>query len=93
MVDSRRTVVIGKDQLDAFKKALVTSIRPGSSEKFIPEFQISIYNKTGQTGFISILDKEFATANFRSDKWSFGFQVPYGLGMWLGELRHQTNLR
>ena len=86
--DSSKTIILTEQQTAAFKNILTRNVIPKLQRKFLYDVIIDLYKDTNRIGFIRILNNpEHPFANFSSDSLSFGFDLPYGIGMFIGNLK------
>ena len=84
--DSDKTVVLTLGQVKNLKAILKRNIKPDFQRKFVADIQVDIYENDSRIGFLMITDNDPKPfVNFGSDSLSFGFQLTYGLGMYLNE--------
>ena len=85
---SSKKIILTEQQTEAFKNILTRSVTPKLERKFLYDVIIDLYKDTNRIGFIRILNNpEHPFANFSSDSLSFGFDLPYGIGMFIGNLK------
>ncbi len=84
--DSERKINLDKKQVETLKEILKRNIEPKIQRKFIAQTQIDLFENNSHIGFLMISDKEnIQFINFSSDNLNFGFQLTYGIGMYLNE--------
>ncbi|MGK7391078.1 MAG: hypothetical protein ACNS60_12035 [Candidatus Cyclobacteriaceae bacterium M2_1C_046] len=82
---SERTIQISDEQIGNFKNILLRNIKPEYQSKFMADVIINFYNNSEQIGFLTI-SRENSTVNYNSDDTNFGFDLTYGIGMYLNDL-------
>ncbi|HRI19327.1 MAG TPA: hypothetical protein PLA68_00170 [Panacibacter sp.] len=86
--NSKDTILLTPQQTEAFKKILTRDVIPKLQTKFLYNTAIDLYKDNERIGFILInSSSEYPFANFSSDSLGFGFILPYGIGMFMDNLR------
>ena len=86
--DSGKTIILTEQQTVAFKNILTRDVIPKLQRKFLYDVVIDLYKDSNRIGYIRILNNpEHPFANFSSDSLGFGFDLPYGIGMFIGNLK------
>jgi len=89
--ESDKTIVLNNNQLHTFKDILRRNIKPKSQRKFTADIHVVLYEKESRLGNLLIINSTTNPfVNFSSDKVDFGFQLTYGIGQFLDELKSQT---
>jgi hypothetical protein len=86
-----KTVELNKEYIPMFKEILIRDIKPTVQQKFKSDTQVDLYSDGQKVGFLMINnnpDKPFV--NFGSDKLNFGFGLTYGIGMYLDEIKYNS---
>ena len=83
-----KSIKLEKEQIENFKKILVQNINPTTQRKFRADIQIDLYSDDKKLGRLMIADTaQTPFVNFSSDKSTIGFQLTYGIGMFLREIK------
>ena len=86
-----KTVELNKEYVPMFKEILTRNIEPTVQQKFISDTQVDFYSHGQKVGFLMINNNpEMSFVNFGSDKLNFGFGLTYGIGMYLDEIKYNS---
>ena len=82
-------IELDNNQVEVFKDILKRNIEPAIQRKFVADLQIDLYDNDRRLGFLMITDNDPKPfVNFGSDSLNFGFQLTYGIGMYINEIKH-----
>lgn len=84
-----KRIKLDKIQVENFKAILKRNIEPEAQQKFVTDIQVDLYDNESRIGFLMITENQTkAFVNFGSDDLNFGFQLTYGIGQYLNEIKH-----
>jgi hypothetical protein len=83
-----KTAELNSGNVKMLKEILTRNIRPTIQRKFKSDTQVNLYSNGEKIGFLMINnDPDLPFVNFCSDKLNFGFQLTYGIGMYLDDIK------
>jgi len=86
--DLNKRVELDNQQVEVFKDILKRNIEPTIQKKYKAEIQIDLYHKEDRIGFLIVTNKSSNPfVNFGSENLNFGYQLTYGIGQYLNEIK------
>lgn len=83
-----KRIKLDKIQVENFKAILKRNIEPEAQQKFVTDIQVDLYDNESRIGLLMITENQTkAFVNFGSDDLNFGFQLTYGIGQYLNEIK------
>jgi len=81
-----RDIRLSTKDVVAFKKVLLRSIKPEMQKEFISDVTVDFYAHDKRIAYFQIYQAPTNPfVNFNSENLNFGFQLTYGIGMFLDE--------
>jgi hypothetical protein len=88
--NSDKKIELDKKQVEILKDILKRNIVPEYQRKFVTDIQIDLYDNENRIGFLMITDNSTKPfVNFGSNDLNFGFQLTYGIGQYLNEIKYK----
>lgn len=81
-----RTFTVAPQEMANFKNLLMRNVKPQDPKSFTDDIRIDLYRKGELTSFLLItMSHASPNCSFNSKDATFGFQLPYGIGMAISE--------